>query len=177
MTVAASVWEEVRQRAGRACEFCGVSETDTGGQLTADHFQPKTKGGADDLANLLYCCFRCNQYKRDYWPSEAHEPRLWNPRRELRREHFIDLDDGRLHPLTPVGTFTIRRLRLNRPPLVAWRLRRLQQAAEARLLGRYRDLALLLAQLHREKAELLEEQRLLLAEQRDLLRLLLGERR
>ncbi len=32
--------ELVRQRAHFACEFCGVTETDVGGELTIDHFQP-----------------------------------------------------------------------------------------------------------------------------------------
>jgi hypothetical protein len=175
MTVGSATWEQVRYRAASSCEFCGVSETDAGGQLTVDHFQPKTKGGMEDLENLIYCCFRCNQYKHDYWPSSPGDPRLWNPRCEPFRQHFVESDDGRLHPLTAVGTFTIRRLRLNRPPLVARRLLRLQRAAEARLLRRYRNLAKVLAQLNREKTILLEEQRVLLAEQRDMLRRLLEE--
>ena len=54
--------EQVRQRAGLACEYCGVTETDTGGLLTIDHFQPTTQGGDDTLDNLLYCCPRCNLY-------------------------------------------------------------------------------------------------------------------
>lgn len=174
MTVPTATCEQVRQRAGFSCEFCGVTETDTGGRLTIDHFQPKTKGGSDDLDNLIYCCFRCNQYKHAYWPSAAHEPQLWNPHRERAGQHFIELDTGHLHAVTAAGDFTIRRLRLNRPPLVAWRARRRQQAEQIRLLERYRDLARLLAQLHREKAALLEEQQTLLAEQRALLRLLLG---
>jgi outer membrane lipoprotein-sorting protein len=44
----------VRRRANFACEFCGVSETDAGGQLTVDHFQPRHKGGDDSLENLIY---------------------------------------------------------------------------------------------------------------------------
>jgi len=84
------------------------------------------------------------------------------------------LDNGHVHPVTAVGAFTSRRLRLNRPPLVAWRVRRRQQAEEIRLLENYRDLVQLLAQLHREKASLLDEQQGLLTEQRALLRLLLG---
>lgn len=54
-------------------------------------------------------------------------------------------------------------------------MRRRQQAEEIRLLERYRALVQLLAELHREKAVLLEEQQNLLAEQRALLRLLLGQ--
>ena len=53
MSVPASTRDQVRQRANFACEFCGVTEADAGGQLTIDHFQPATNGGPDDFENLL----------------------------------------------------------------------------------------------------------------------------
>lgn len=115
MTITDEIREQVRRRADFACEFCGVTETDTGGELTVDHFQPKAKGGADSLDNLLYCCARCNQYKLDYWPMHADDPALWNPRREPASLHFLELDDGTLQPLTTTGAFTLKRLRLNPP--------------------------------------------------------------
>ena len=71
MSISTDVRWAVRQRAHFACEFCGVTETDTGGELTIDHFQPHTKGGTDAPENLLYCCHRCNQYKADYWPIQV----------------------------------------------------------------------------------------------------------
>lgn len=73
MTISAEVRQFVRQRAHFACEYCGVTETDTGGELTVDHFQPQAKGGSDEPENLLYCCVRCNQYKVDYWPNHSSE--------------------------------------------------------------------------------------------------------
>src|SRR5262245_34847151 len=60
MALPATIVAEVRQRAKSACEYCGVSEADSGGQLTIDHYQPTAHGGSDDLSNLLYCCYRCN---------------------------------------------------------------------------------------------------------------------
>jgi hypothetical protein len=72
-----------------------------------------------------------------------------------------------------VGAFTLQRLRLNRPPLVAYRLRRRQQAEETRLLTRYRDLIQLFEQLQTQLSVLMEEQRELLEKQRELLKLLL----
>ena len=174
MTVPADIREQVRQRAGFVCEFCGVSETDNGAQLTIDHFQPHSKGGSDEFGNLVYSCVRCNQYKQDYWPLQAGEPKLCNPRSGPFHQHFIELEDGCLHPLTASGAFTLQRLRLNRAPLILWRLRKRRQEEELRLLEHYRDLAQLLAELHRQKASLLEDQKKLLAEQQTLLRLLLG---
>jgi hypothetical protein len=101
---------------------------------------------------------------------------LWNPRHKLATHHFIEADDGALYPLTPTGAFTRQRLRLNRPPLVAHRLRRRQRAEETRSLTRYRDLVQLLERLQTQLSGLMEEQQELLEEQRDLLRLLLGRK-
>lgn len=120
-----SVRIEVRKRAEFRCKFCGISETDSGGEFTIAHFHPKSKGGNDDLNNLIYCCIRCNQYKLDYWPNDPDEPVLFNPRVENFENHFIELDDGTIYPLTPAVIFTIRRLRLNRPSLIANRIRKL----------------------------------------------------
>ncbi len=177
MTITPNIRDQVRQRASFACEFCGVAEVDAGDQLTIDHFQPKTKGGSDDLDNLIYSCPRCNQYKLDYWPSTADDVPLWKPRQEPAAQHFFELEDGMLYPLTPTGAFTIKRLRLNRKPLVTYRLRKKRREEETRLLTRYRELVELLEQLNRQMSSLMKEQQELLKEQRDLLRLILGQRR
>jgi len=169
MTVTAEIREQVRQRANFACEFCGVTETDVGGELTLDHFQPTAKGGNDSPENLLYCCARCNQYKADYWPTHPGDLSLWNPRREPFAQHFDEQDDGTLEHRTVAGLFTLKRLRLNRQPLVAHRLRKRQWT-------RYLDLVQSLKQLYTQQFALMEEQRQLLEEQRELLRLLLGRR-
>ena len=165
----------VRQRAHFACEFCGVTEIDTGGELTIDHFQPHTKGGTDAPENLLYCCHRCNQYKADYWPAQPEDPHLWHPQHDSIERHLLLLADGTLYPITAVGAFTLKRLRLNRPPLVAYRLRKQGEMAEHRVLSRYQDLVVVLEQLHQQQVALLEEQRRLLEEQRRLVQLLLQQ--
>lgn len=174
MTISPSLRQEVRARANFACEFCGVTETDTGGELTVDHYQPKTKGGKDTLENLIYCCVRCNLHKTNYWADDRNVPQLWNPRQESFAQHFLEQDDGKLSPLTPTGVFTLAQLQLNRPPLVAYRLRKRQQAEETRLLHRYRDLVQLLGQMNEQVLVLLDEQHQLLEEQQELLRLWLN---
>ena len=58
MSIPAELREWVRRRAGFACEYCGVTETDAAGQLTIDHFHPQAGGGSDALDNLVYCCHR-----------------------------------------------------------------------------------------------------------------------
>lgn len=177
MTITAEERDTVRRRAQFACEYCGVSETDTGGELTLDHYHPQAKGGADDLDNVVYCCMRCNQYKADYWPVQPHEVRLWNPRVATAATHFVPIEDGTLYPLTTVGRFTLQRLRLNRAPLVANRRRQQAREDERRVLVRYQELLELLERLHAQQVALLHEQHQLLEEQRALLRALLDEGR
>jgi hypothetical protein len=172
MTISEALRDQVRERAKFACEYCGVTETDTGGPLTIDHFRPRASGGTDEFDNLLYCCFRCNLYKADYWPVQPTDPPLWNPRETARTTHLLLLADGRLYPITLTGEFTLRRLRLNRSALVAYHLRHRMRTEEGELLARHRDMLRLLEQLQQQHAKLLEEQRGLLEEQRSWLRLL-----
>ena len=42
MTLPDTLWRPVRNALG-ACEYCGVTETDSGGPLTVDHFQPQAR--------------------------------------------------------------------------------------------------------------------------------------
>ncbi len=177
MSITTTIREQVRQRADFACEYCGVSETDAGGQLTIDHFRPIAKEGDDSYDNLIYCCVRCNQYKLDFWSAVPTAPRLWNPRNDPISQHFFELDDGILLPTTEVGAFTLRRLRLNRRPLVMHRLRERQLAREARLLIHYRELARTTHQLLTQQSVLLEGQQRLLERQQELLRLIVNRRK
>ena len=84
--------------------------------------------------------------------------------------HLLLLDDGSLEPLTPTGAFTIKLLRLNRPLLVAYRLRKLQATAQTRWFAQLRELVEVYEHLIAQQASLIAEQRLLLEEQRNLLR-------
>lgn len=175
MTLQTDTLEFVRQRAGFACEFCGITEIDAGNRLTIDHFQPGKHGGNDYSDNLIYACFPCNQYKGDYWPATSEAVPLWNPRREAFHQHFLELNDGMLTALTAVGTFTMRRLRLNRPQLVQHRLHKRQQQELVRVLQQYREQVGLLEQLNQELGRQINEQRKLLQTERELLRLLLAD--
>lgn len=174
MSLSEAERRQLRARAGFACEYCRVTESDAGGELTVDHFQPRSRGGGDEPANLLYCCHRCNEYKADYWPGRPDDTPLWNPRREPLDAHLLLLADGTMYPVTPIGEFTLKRLRLNRTALVASRLRRRARAEEEGLLAQYRELLLSLEHLQGQHAALLREHAALLAEQHTLLRLLLG---
>jgi HNH endonuclease len=174
MSLTASIREQVRQRAHCACEFCGITEIDSGGMLTIDHFRPRARAGSDELENLIYACIARNQYKQDYWPQTETAPTLWNPRQELASQHFVEQEDCQLTALTPTGIFTLKRLRLNRSQLIAVRRRRQQHLQVERLLRHYQELTILQAQINRQFTDLSMEQQLLLKEQRQWLQLLLS---
>lgn len=48
------------------CFYCGVVFTEDGpDHRTVDHRVPRSRGGSDGLANLVFSCYACNQRKRD----------------------------------------------------------------------------------------------------------------
>lgn len=172
MSVSARDRRIVRERAGFACEYCGVAETEVGSELTIDHYRPPGHGGSDLPDNLVYACHRCNEHKADYWPRQPGDLPLWNPRQDVREEHFILLMEGTLLALTPIGAWTIQRLRLNRAPLVQNRLMRQAGIARDRQLRQYQDALRLLSELLIQTEALAAEQAKLLEEYRRLLRVL-----
>ena len=135
MNVTADQRAAVQALYAQRCGYCGVSEIDTGGPLQIDHYQPISKGGGNDLDNLVYACAHCNRFKGSYWP-DADSPdsfHLLHPLEDDLTAHIQLTADGRLIGLTPRGWFHIRWLHLNRPQLILWRqnqqwLQELQQA-------------------------------------------------
>ena len=117
--------QRLRESFGYGCGYCGVHEHECGGSLEVDHYQPRSQGGTDAQENLVYCCSSCNRLKEGFWNPDPKSPRrVLHPQRDDVALHVAQGKDGRLRPLTETGAFHIRRLRLNRPPLVALRLRR-----------------------------------------------------
>lgn len=172
MSVSDATREFVRRRASYGCEYCGLREQDVSGHLTVDHFQPLSKGGSDSVENLVYCCIWCNQHKLDYWPQQKDDIPLWHPRTSDHSTHFLLLEDGLLQPITECGSFTIRRLQLNRSALIAYRQRQQMVHDQSDLLAYYRDLASVQNRLIKQLTKLTEEQQHLLKEQQYLLQLL-----
>ncbi len=118
--------QAVRRHYDYRCGYCGVSETDTGGELTVDHFRPVAAGGGDDEENLVYACHRCNGYKRDVFLNAAdlaQGRRLLHPLRDDMNTHIVEnAAHGALKARTETGRFHITILQLNRPGLLAHRL-------------------------------------------------------
>lgn len=173
MSLTDIIKQTVRERAGFACEYCGVTEQSAGGELTLDHFKPKSANGTDELENLIYSCIRCNLYKSDFWSEDTNEPQLWNPRQEPAEIHVWLADDGRLFPLTETGEFTIRKLKLNRPQLIEYRRYQIHLSEERQLLEENDITIQALLRLGEDQAEIIRRQQILLDEQNYLLNLLL----
>jgi hypothetical protein len=125
--VSQALRESVRELFNFRCGYCGVTETESGGQLEIDHFCPQSHGGQDTLDNLVYACPACNRFKgQHYWPAPEAGPdlRLLHPQENDLPAHSELLPDGRLIGATKRGWFHIQRLRLNRTQLIELRLQR-----------------------------------------------------
>ncbi len=117
--------QTVRRDYNFACGYCGVREADAGSELELDHFKPRSLNGGDELENLVYCCTTCNRIKGDFWADSTAEKRLLHPPQDDLILHLRQEPDGLLTGLTETGKFHLKRLRLNRPPLVALRRARM----------------------------------------------------
>lgn len=54
---------EVFKRDHFTCQYCGAQPPDA--VLTLDHIEPVSRGGTDDIHNLITACERCNSGKSD----------------------------------------------------------------------------------------------------------------
>jgi hypothetical protein len=160
--------EAIRRAYRFQCGYCSVHENDVGSALEIDHFQPLSGGGTDEESNLVYAGPACNKAKGNFWSLSNTETRLLHPKRDAPDDHMRLSSDGRLQPLTPTGAFHIRRLRLNRPQLVALRQARRRAAQNS---ARLTELETQIVAFRREIASL-EGQLAVLLEQ---IRRLLGQ--
>ena len=62
MPIGKSLRFEVFARDGFTCQYCGTRPPDV--VLEVDHIHPVSKGGNDDLINLITSCYECNRGKR-----------------------------------------------------------------------------------------------------------------
>jgi hypothetical protein len=128
------------------CAYCLTHEYFLGGEAGCciDHYRPVHGPFARpdlvaDYNNLYWCCRECNENKGDTWPSPedyALGLRFLDPCRpeDDHDLHWRVLPTGVLEPNTPVGIYTIRRLKLWRPILQHYRAKTLLLQEEIRLL-------------------------------------------
>lgn len=127
--VSQTLRESVRALYDFRCGYCGVAETESGGQLEIDHFRPRSRGGKDTMDNLVYACQTCNRFKGGYWPvpEASVDLKLLHPQQDDLSAHIGSLPDAWLIGLTKRGWFHIQRMRLNRAQLIQLRLRRAEE--------------------------------------------------
>jgi hypothetical protein len=108
----------VRQRANYLCEYCHSSERVSPSRFTMEHITPQSLGGSDYPDNLALACRRCNE--RRYNIMEALDPQrqqmvsLFNPRKQIWREHFVWVNDHTvIEGTTAIGRATCQCLDLN----------------------------------------------------------------
>lgn len=90
--IAAGLRREVRERAGGRCEYCLTPESVSFLSFEPDHIVAQKHGGATEANNLALCCPLCNKHKgtdlASVDPETGVVALLYNPRRDLWRDHF-----------------------------------------------------------------------------------------
>jgi len=119
-----TLYDLVRERAGRCCEYCRSPESVIWLPFHLDHIVARQHGGETTLENLAFACCHCNRYKGPNVAAVDPESRriveLFDPRRHVWDEHFR-WQGARLLGKTPIGRATIRLLRINREVAVETR--------------------------------------------------------
>jgi 5-methylcytosine-specific restriction endonuclease McrA len=105
MSITTEDRQAIREAFGFCCGYCGVSESDIGGELQIDHYRPSTKGGEDSLDNLVYACVHCNRFKGNYWPDGDDPDSFYilHPGENDLSTHLQMTASGRMEGLTPRG--------------------------------------------------------------------------
>jgi hypothetical protein len=108
----------VALRAEYRCEYWRAPQAVFNLPLEVEHILPLALGGPDASANLALACRSCNLYKAAH--TSGHDAtqdarvRLFNPREDRWDEHFqVDLENGDILGISPVGRATVFRLRMN----------------------------------------------------------------
>lgn len=114
--VPAPLRRQVIERAGNRCEYCLLTAGLAFYPHEVDHVIAEKHGGATELDNLAFSCWRCNRHKGSDLTSFDPETRelspLFNPRTQVWADHFAY---GRemIVGLTPEGRTTVNLLGLN----------------------------------------------------------------
>jgi hypothetical protein len=114
--ISAALRREVIKRAGNRCEYCLLPAEVAFYPHEVDHVIAEKHGGATDINNLAFACWRCNRHKgsdlTSFDPQTQQLNPLFNPRTQIWSEHFA-YEGERITGLTPEGRTTISLLQLN----------------------------------------------------------------
>ena len=108
----------MEKRARHRCEYCHAPQSVCGYRFHVEHIIPSVAGGSDAPANRTLACASCNLAKNDkqigHDPDTGEEETLFNPRRQVWREHFHWAEDREsLVGVTSTGRATIATLDMN----------------------------------------------------------------
>jgi 5-methylcytosine-specific restriction endonuclease McrA len=76
------------------CQYCAT--TFNTAELTLDHIIPRSRGGGNTWTNLVACCKKCNQVKRDRTPEEAEMKLIRKP---LKPRNSVLRNATRIEPV------------------------------------------------------------------------------
>jgi len=65
---------QIFMRDNYRCVYCGrelVGDINDWLSIEVDHLKPSSKGGSDEMDNLVTSCNVCNKMKSDYFPDEG----------------------------------------------------------------------------------------------------------
>lgn len=111
-----AIRNQVRHGAAVMCEYCHMPEQLDELEFQIDHIIARKHHGTDNLDNLSWACFACNNHKssniagRDLQTGEI--VRLFHPRQDRWNDHF-GWNGPELIGLTPIGRVTVDVLAIN----------------------------------------------------------------
>jgi hypothetical protein len=76
------------------CMYCGKQFADR--ELSCDHIVPTSRGGRNSWVNVVAACKRCNHYKQDRTPEEAHMELLALPYEPNPAEYLALINSRRI---------------------------------------------------------------------------------
>jgi HNH endonuclease len=114
--IPAELRRRVIERAQNRCEYCLLPAEVAFFPHEVDHVIAEKHGGATEIENLAFACWRCNRHKgsdlASFDPQTQTLSPLFNPRRQVWAEHFAS-EGEMIVGLTPEGRTTVNLLRLN----------------------------------------------------------------
>jgi hypothetical protein len=101
------------------CGYCLTAQAIVGMPMEMDHLIPESVGGETVVENLWLACPLCNNHKANRIaaadPETGEIARLFDPRRQMWKEHFRWSEAGdHVVGTTVTGRATVAALQLNR---------------------------------------------------------------
>jgi hypothetical protein len=110
--------QQVKDRAGRICEYCGIASWLYDQPFHIDHIIARKHNGQTVLENLAFSCLDCNAHKgtniAGFDPQSGELSRLFDPRSDRWNAHFV-WNGPVLFGLTTIGRTTVMVLNINQP--------------------------------------------------------------